>query len=173
MMAIIGFDEAVLAEVCRETGTWVANINCPGQLVISGAKEDLAKAAELAKTKGARRVIPLPVSGAFHTPLMQPAVDGMTDIIGGLTFNDPTVPIVANTTAQPLTSAESIKEELLRQLSNGIDWQHSIEYMVNEGVSSFIEIGPGTVLTGLIGRINRDIETLNIGDTAAIKDMAG
>ena len=173
MVAIIGFDEALLAEVCRESGTWIANINCPGQLVISGAKEDLAKAAELAKAKGAPRVIPLPVSGAFHTPLMQSAVDGMTEIIASLAFNEPTVPIIANTTAQPLTSAEPIKDELLRQLSNGIDWQHSIEYMINDGVSTFIEIGPGTVLTGLIRRINRDVETLNIGDAAAIKDIAG
>ncbi len=172
MTAIIGLDEAPLAEVCQETNTWIANINCPNQLVISGAKEDLTQAADLAKAKGARRTIPLPVSGAFHTPLMQPAVDGMSEIIATLSFNEPAIPIIANTTAQPLTTAEMIKEELIRQLCNGIQWQRSIEYMINNGVSTFIEIGPGEVLTGLTRRINRDVETLNIGDVDTIKGIA-
>lgn len=162
MAAIIGLDETSLAEVCQETNTWIANFNSPEQLVISGAKENLAQAMDSAKAKGALRVIPLPVSGAFHTPLMQPAVNGMSEILAVLTFNKPEVPIVANTTAQLLTTAESIKEELLRQLCNGIQWQRSIEYMINNGVSTFIEIGPGNVLTGLTRRINRDVKTLNI-----------
>jgi [acyl-carrier-protein] S-malonyltransferase len=127
---------------------------------------------DLAKARGARRVIPLEVSGAFHTPLMQPAVDGMSEIIATLSFHEPTVPIIANTTAQPLTTAESIREELLRQLCNGIQWQQSISYMAGEGVSSFIEIGPGKVLTGLIKRINESVRTLNIGDAETIKNMA-
>ena len=173
MVAIIGLDEAPLAEVCQETDTRIANVNCPGQLVISGAKENLTKATALAEARGARRTIPLPVSGAFHTPLMQSAVDGMSEIIATLTFHEPIIPIIANTTAQPLTTAELIKEELLRQLCNGIQWQRSIEYMVDEGVSSFIEIGPGKVLTGLIKRINKDVETLNIGDAEAIRSLVG
>jgi len=171
MVAIIGLDEALLAEVCTETDTRIANINCPGQLVISGAKENLTQAADLAQDRGARRTVPLPVSGAFHTPLMQPAVDGMTEIIATLSFHEPVIPIIANTTAQPLTTAELIKEELLRQLCNGIQWQRSIEYMVNDGVSTFIEIGPGKVLSGLIKRINKDVKTVNIGDATAIKDI--
>ncbi len=172
MTAILGFDEAPLTEVCRETNTWIANINCPNQLVISGAKEDLTQAADLAKARGALRIIPLPVSGAFHTPLMQPAVDGMSEIIATLPFNEPAIPVIANTTAQPLTTAEMIKEELIRQLCNGIQWQRSIEYMISNGVSTFIEIGPGEVLTGLTRRINRDVETLNIGDVDAVKGVA-
>lgn len=173
MVAIIGLDEASLAEVCQETETWIANVNCPGQLVISGAKENLTQAADLAKAKGALRVIPLQVSGAFHTPLMQSAVDGMAEIIANLPFNRPAVPIIANTTAEPLTTAELIKEELLKQLCNGIQWQRSVEYMVNDGVSTFIEIGPEKVLTGLIRRINRDVKTVNIGDVEAIRDIVG
>ncbi|MBA7495555.1 Malonyl CoA-acyl carrier protein transacylase [subsurface metagenome] len=173
MVAIIGLDEASLAGVCADTDTQIANINCPGQLVISGAKEKLTKAIDLAKARGARRAIPLEVSGAFHTPLMQSAVDGMSEIIAALSFHEPIIPIIANTTSQPLTTAELIKEELLRQLCNGIQWQRSIEYMVNEGVSSFIEIGPGKVLTGLIKRINKSVKTLNIGDTEAIKSIVG
>ena len=171
MVAIIGLDEALSAEVCRETDTQIANINCPGQLVISGAQENLSRAIGLAKTRGAYRTIPLQVSGAFHTPLMQPAVDGMAEIIAPLSFHQPVIPIIANTTAQPLTTAELIKEELLRQLCNCVQWQPSIEYMVNDGVSTFIEIGPGRVLTGLIKRINKNVRILNIGDVNAIKNI--
>ncbi len=171
MVAIIGLDEAALAEVCNETDTRIANFNCPGQLVISGAKENLARATDLAKAKGASRTVPLAVSGAFHTPLMQPAVDGMSEIIPTLDFQDPTVPIIANTTAQPLTTAEQIKAELIKQLSNSVQWQRSIEYMVDNGVSTFIEIGPGKVLSGLIKRINKSVNTMNIGDAEAIKSL--
>jgi len=172
MVAVIGLDEASLAEVCDETDTKIANINCQGQLVISGAKENLAKATELAEARGAHRTIPLPVSGAFHTSLMQSAVSGMSEIVASLSFQDPVIPIIANTTARPMTTAELIKEELLTQLCNCIQWQRSIEYMINEGVSTFIEIGPGRVLSGLIKRINRSVKTLNIGDAQAIKDIA-
>jgi [acyl-carrier-protein] S-malonyltransferase len=171
MVAIIGLDEASLAEVCDQTGTWMANVNCPGQLVISGTKENLAKAAVLAKAGGARRTIPLSVSGAFHTPLMQSAVDGLSEIIAALPFRNPLVPVIANTTAQPMTNAEQVKAELLKQFDEGVQWQRSIEYMVNDGVSTFIEIGPGQVLSGLIKRINKDVKTINIGDANAIKSL--
>ncbi|MDD5590739.1 MAG: ACP S-malonyltransferase [Dehalococcoidales bacterium] len=172
MVAIIGFDEAPLAEVCDETGTWLANINCPNQLVISGAEENLVRAAELAKARGARRAIPLPVSGAFHTPLMQQAAQGMSEIIANISFRKPIIPIVANTTAEPMTTAEQIKEELLRQLCNSVQWQRSVEYMITGGISTFIEIGPGEVLSGLIKRIDSDAETINIGDAQAINSLA-
>ncbi|MBI4284552.1 MAG: ACP S-malonyltransferase, partial [Chloroflexi bacterium] len=171
MLAIIELAESALAEVCRESGTWIANINCPGQVVISGAKEDLGKAAEMAKAKGAARVIPLSVSGAFHTPLMQPAVDGMSRIIASMTFHDPDVPIIANTTAQPLTSGAAIKDELLTQLCHCIQWQRSVEYMIQKGVSTFIEIGPGKVLSGLLKRISKEARTLNLGDLASINAL--
>ena len=171
MAAIIGFDEALLAEVCRQTGTLITNINCPGQLIISGVSENLAQAIDLAKEKGAHRVIPLQVSGAFHTPLIQSAVDGMAEIIATLPFHEPAIPIIANTTAEPLTTTESIKAELLRQLCHCVQWQRSVEYMVNEGVATFIEIGPGKVLTGLIKRINKDVKLINIGDEQAIRSL--
>jgi [acyl-carrier-protein] S-malonyltransferase len=172
MMAMIGIEEAALAEVCRETGTVIANINSPGQLVISGAVENITKAGELAKTRGAARAIPLQVSGAFHSPLMQPAVDGMTQILAGVTFRDPIVPIIANVTAQPLTQGSQVKDELLKQLCSSVQWQRSVEYMVGQGVGKFIEIGPGKVLAGLIKRINRESEMMNIGDANAVKGLA-
>jgi [acyl-carrier-protein] S-malonyltransferase len=172
MVAMIGLDGAVLAEVCEQTGTRIANVNCPGQIVISGAKDNLAQAMDLAKAKGAYRAIPLQVSGAFHTPLMQPAVDGMAEIIATLSFGEPIVPIIGNTTAQPLTTAESVKQELLNQLCNCVQWQRSVEYMANDGVSTFIEIGPGKVLAGLIKRIDKNVKILNIGDAEAVKNIA-
>ena len=171
MVAVIGLDEGVLAEVCDETDARIANVNCPGQMVISGAKDNLTQAVELAKARGAQRAIPLQVSGAFHTPLMQPAVEGMSEIIASLSFRQPLTPIIANTTAQPMTTAESIKEELLRQLCNGIQWQRSIEYMVNDGASTFVEIGPGKVLTGLIKRIDKNVKTFNVGDAQAVRNI--
>jgi [acyl-carrier-protein] S-malonyltransferase len=172
MAAIIGLDQAPLAEVCRQTGARIANINCPGQIVISGAKDKLAQAVEMVKDKGAHRAIPLQVSGAFHTGLMQPAVDGMAEVMAGLKFNDPTIPIIGNTTARPLTTAEAVKEELLNQLCNCVQWQRSIEYMITEGVANFIEIGPGRVLAGLIRRIDRNVNIINIGDVEAVKNIA-
>ena len=173
MMAIIGLDEAILAEVCKETNTVIANINSPGQLVISGATENIAKAGEMAKAKGAARALPLQVSGAFHSPLMQPAVDGMAQILAKVTFKDPIVPIIANVTAQPLTSGNQIREELLKQLCSSVQWQRSVEYMAGQGVGKFIEIGPGKVLAGLIKRISKESEMMNIGDANAVKGLAG
>ena len=143
------------------------------KVVVLGVTGSIAayKAVELAKDKGANRVIPLQVSGAFHSRLMQPAVDGMSEFIGSLSFKEPTIPVVANTTGEPIKDAESIKSELLNQLRNPVQWQRSIEYMVNTGVSTFIEIGPGKVLTGLIKRINKEVETMNIGDLETVKGL--
>ena len=171
MAAIIGLEEPLLADVCQQTDTRIANFNCPGQMVISGARENIARAIDLAKARGASRAIPLQVSGAFHSPLMQSAVDGLSEIIPTLDFQEPAVPVIGNTTAQPLAAGEDVKAELLRQLCNGVQWQRSIEYMIDNGVSRFVEIGPGKVLTGLIRRINRDVDTLNIGDVEAIKSL--
>jgi [acyl-carrier-protein] S-malonyltransferase len=172
MAAIIGLDQEPLAEVCQQTGARIANINCPGQIVISGAKDKLAKAMEMVKERGAYRVIPLQVSGAFHTELMQPAVDGMAQVMANLKFNDPTIPIIGNTSAKPLTTAGAVKEELLAQLCKCVQWQRSIEYMIKDGVSAFFEIGPGRVLAGLIKRIDRSVRIINIGDAEAVKNIA-
>jgi [acyl-carrier-protein] S-malonyltransferase len=126
---------------------------------------------DLAKARGAHRAIRLQVSGAFHTPLMQPAVDGMAEIIAKLSFSKPSISIIGNTTAQPLATAEQVKEELLRQLCNCVQWQRSVEYMVGDGVSTFIELGPGKVLAGLIKRIDKSVNIVNIGDGEAVKNI--
>jgi [acyl-carrier-protein] S-malonyltransferase len=171
MAAILGLDEAAVEALCRETGTWLANINCPGQLVISGAKENIEKAMVAAKARGAARVLPVQVSGAFHSPLMQPAADGLSAIISRLTFKDPRVPVIANTSARPLTDGRAVKEELMQQLCNSVRWQSSIQYMIEAGVTTFVEIGPGTVLSGLLKRINKDVKALNIGNAAELGNL--
>jgi [acyl-carrier-protein] S-malonyltransferase len=126
---------------------------------------------ELAKSRDARRVIPLQVSGAFHSTLMQPTIEGMSAAISQIDFRTPEIPIVVNSTAQPVTTAEGVKEELLRQLCNCVQWQPSVEYMIGEGISTFIEIGPGQVLSGLIKRISDKVRVLNMSDPESIKAL--
>ncbi len=171
MAAIIGLDETKVKEICLESGTWLANINCPSQLVISGVKENIDKALEIAKARGAARAIPLQVSGAFHSPLMQPAVEGLIAAMDKLNFKDAVIPVVANVTAVPLTFAGDIKTELINQLINSVQWQGAVEYMVKNGTSVFMEIGAGNVLTGLVRRIDRNVRTINIGTLAELGNI--
>ncbi len=169
MAAIIGLDEAKLADVCQKTGTVMANINSPGQIVISGGAENIKKAMEAAAAAGASRAIPLQVSGAFHSPLMKPAVEGMVKYFDATHFKNPTIPVIGNTTALPLPAVADVKTELRNQLTSPVQWQRTIEYMTAHGVTTFIEIGPGKVLTGLIKRINKEATLKNIGDLASTK----
>jgi [acyl-carrier-protein] S-malonyltransferase len=171
MSAIMGLDEAKLAEVCKASDTVMANINSPGQIVISGAADNIKKAMELATAAGASRAIPLQVSGAFHSPLMQPAVEGMTKYIDAAAFKKPSIPVIGNVTALPLATPEDIKTELKKQLTNPVQWIKTIEYMSKQGVATFIEIGPGRVLAGLVKRINKETVTQNLGDWDAIKAL--
>jgi [acyl-carrier-protein] S-malonyltransferase len=171
MAAIIGMDESKLADVCKASDTIMANINCPGQIVISGASENVTKAMALATAAGASRAIPLQVSGAFHSSLMKPAVEGIIKYLDATTFKTPSTPVVANCTALPLTTPEEVKTELRNQLSSPVQWQRTIKYMMQQGVSTFIEIGPARVLTGLIRRINKEVATQNLGDLTAIKAL--
>jgi [acyl-carrier-protein] S-malonyltransferase len=171
MAAIIGLEEAKLAEVCRQSDTVIANINSPGQIVISGPSGNISRAMEMSTVAGANRTIPLQVSGAFHSSLMKPAVEGMIKFLDATSFSKPGIPVIANMTAEAMTTAEAVKTELVNQLTNPVQWQRGIEYMVAQGVDTFIEIGPGRVLTGLIRRINRDVATRNIGDLESIKGL--
>lgn len=172
MVAIIGLDQQVVEDICLFTGTEISNINSPGQVVISGSEDNLAKARRLAQLKGARRIIPLRVSGAFHSSLMEPAIAGLKDAISKFNFNPPTIPIVANVTAEPLTEAEAIKVELVRQIRHCVQWQRSIENIIDKGVTTFFEIGPGEVLTGLIRRISPGVQTFNVGNVKSVTEMA-
>jgi [acyl-carrier-protein] S-malonyltransferase len=171
MVAVLGMDEAMLRDVCLETSTVIANYNSPGQLVISGNRENISNAIELIKNRGPFKAIPLQVSGAFHSPLMQPAVEGMEKVLAQINVKTPRIPIIANVSAQPIMSPDLVKAELLKQLCNGVQWQRSIEYMINNKVSTFIEVGPGKVLAGLIKRINKNSVVLNINDTQSLNEI--
>jgi len=171
MVAIIGLDEIAVETVCQETGARISNINSPGQIVVSGSREAMVRAIDLSLSMGARYSKPLNVSGAFHSHLMEPAVEGMAKAITDINFHDPLVPIVVNSTAKPVATAEEIKKELLDQIANCVQWQRSVEYMVGAGVSTFVEIGPGQVLSGLIKRISKDARTVNVGDVNTVKSM--
>jgi len=171
MLAIIGLEKSAVEDVCLQSGAEISNINCPGQIVISGAVNALSLASKLAKLKNARRVIPLKVSGAFHSSLMEPIIDEFSDAISDFVFRPPAIPIIANVTARPLTDVNSIREELLYQLRRCIQWQPSVEYMVQDGVNSFYEIGPGRVLSGLIKRINSEVQTFSISGVENITQL--
>ncbi len=165
MAAIIGMADEAVEKVCEEateaTGKEViaANYNCPGQLVISGYVEAVEKAVELAKEQGARMAMMLPVSGAFHSSLMQPALDGLREQLENLEINIPDCPIYSNYTAKPTTDPEEIRSNLLDQLLNPVRWTQTLLNMMEDGAVSFVEVGPGKVLQGLVKRTDRKAET--------------
>ena len=162
MAAVLGLDEAGVAVVCAEAGAELCNINAPGQIVIGGTLEAVERACALALERGAKRAIPLDVSAAFHTSLMAPAADAMREAIVASSLRDPRIAIVANDRAQPLQNAKEIGDELVSQLTHPVRWVQCVEYMVQHGVTRFVEIGPGRVLTGLIKRIAPGVEVRNI-----------
>jgi [acyl-carrier-protein] S-malonyltransferase len=166
MAAVLGLDLEPLAEICASVSEYgpcvVANQNAPGQLVISGATEAVQAAGERAKAAGAKRVMPLNVSAAFHSPLMQAAADGLAEAIAATPFNDAQVPLVANTSAQTIQGAAEIRRELVEQVTAPVRWISSIELMAGQGVTSLVEIGPGAVLTGLAKRIAPALNRINM-----------
>ena len=162
MAAVLGLDEAGVDVVCAEAGAELCNINAPGQIVIGGTLEAVERACALALERGAKRAIPLDVSAAFHTSLMAPAADAMREAIVASSLRDPRIAIVANDRAQPLQNAKEIGDELVFQLTHPVRWVQCVEYTVEQGVTRFVEIGPGRVLTGLIKRIAPGVEVRNI-----------
>lgn len=171
MAALLGLDEAAVAEVCRQAGAEVCNINAPGQVVIGGREKAVEAAMALALERGAQRGVRLRVSGAFHTSQMQPAVEAMAQAAAAAPLRDPQVPIIANTTAQPLSTAEAVREELVQQLARPVHWQRSVEYLRSQGVGTVIEFGPGRVLTGIVRRIDRGIAVRNVSDLAGARSQ--
>ena len=171
MAAVVGLSDAALAEVCRDADVWIANLNCPGQTVISGETENIKQASVLAKDKGAKYVFPLQVSGAFHTPLMQSAADGLEKEINQKTISNPSIPVIGNTRAQLIDSAEAVKTKLLEQVCSCVQWQRTIEYLLEQDVTTFVEIGPGNVLSSLVSRIDKDAVAtiINIGSVEDIE----
>ncbi|MFD0993474.1 ACP S-malonyltransferase [Tenacibaculum geojense] len=159
MAAVLGLEDKVVEDVCNEIDGVVvaANYNCPGQLVISGEIEAINKACEVLKEKGAKRALVLPVGGAFHSPLMEPAREELAAAIEATTFSTPTCPVYQNVTASAVTDPEEIKKNLIAQLTAPVRWTQSIQQMITDGGSEFIEVGPGKVLQGLMRKIDRSV----------------
>ena len=176
MAAVIGLDDARLPELvaaASELGTFgIANRNAPGQVVVSGERNAIEASAELAKTLGARKTIVLPVSVAAHSPLMAEAAAAMGEVVRSVAFTDPAIALLANGDARPIKSAEAARAELVEHLTQGVDWVAAVERMAASGVTTFIEVGPGRVLTGLIKRINPGVEAIALDDVAATDRLA-
>ncbi len=169
MAAIIGLEESDVEDVCREAGAEICNVNSASQIVIGGTHNTVARAMDLASARGAAKVVQLSVSAAFHSSLMQPAVEGMRRALDAVTMQEPRMPIIANCDASPLLTVAQIKGELVAQVARAVQWRRSVEYMLDSGVERFVEIGPGRVLTGLIKRIARKSELVNIGDAETVR----
>jgi [acyl-carrier-protein] S-malonyltransferase len=171
MAALIGLDDSRLPELvarASEHGVFVvANRNSPGQVVVSGDRPAIEAGAELARSLGAKRAIVLPVSVAAHSPLMAEAADGMRQALEGIEFHDPDPPLLANADARPVATAEGCRIELVEHLTTGVDWIRIVEHMAASGVDTFVEIGPGRVLTGLIKRILPDAEVIPADDPSS------
>jgi [acyl-carrier-protein] S-malonyltransferase len=176
MAAIIGLDEAHLPELVAQASTHgvfgVANRNAPGQVVVSGERPAIEAAAEISRELGARKAIILPVSVAAHSPLMAEAAAAMRGVIAEVEFRDPTIPLIANADARPITTADGARDELVDHLTAGVDWVAAVERMAAAGVGTFIEVGPGRVLTGLIKRIAPDAEAIALDDPSADDRLA-
>lgn len=182
MAAILGLDKAALEEVTKEvteSGHLVelANLNCPGQIVISGTAKGVELASEKAKEKGAKRAIALEVSGPFHSALMKPAAEKFTDVLSKLDIADAKTPVISNVTADIVTSRDEIETKLIEQLYSPVRFEESVERLIDLGVTTFIEIGPGKVLSGLVKKVNRRLTTISVSDQetieAAIQTLKG
>jgi len=188
MVSIIGLDEEKVSQLCAEAGESgfarlrpdkneileAVNFNCPGQIVLSGSTSACKRAEQLAEKYGAIKAIPLEVAGAFHTDMMSPAADELTEALQKTSISEPSdVKIIANINAQYYQSAEEINKGLVKQLTNPILWQKCMERLIADGVEKFYEIGPGRVLTGLMKRINRKIKVINISNLQSIQELLG
>ncbi len=171
--ALLGLTADIVKELCREASAVgvvaAANFNSPGQVVIAGEKAAVERAIELAKARGCKKAIPLPVSVPVHTPLMQKAADRLAGDLAGIAWSDLKMPLVNNAEARPISKAVEIQASLVRQLPSSVLWEDSVKAMVAMGVTTFVEVGPGTVLSGLIKRVVPDAVTLNVNDPKSLE----
>jgi [acyl-carrier-protein] S-malonyltransferase len=172
MAAILGLDEASTREICEQAGVALANLNCPGQMVISGPTEKIARAVELAKARGAKRAVPLPVAGAYHSPLMAGAQPKLQAELDKIAIASPAVPVISNVHALPHGTPSHIRERLVEQVTAPVLWEQSMRTLLAQGFTRFIELGPGTTLSGFIKRIDKHAQTLNVADAASLEATA-
>ena len=169
MAAVIGLDEAPTREVCAEAGVVLANLNCPGQLVISGAADRIEQACELARAKGARKAIPLPVAGAYHSPLMAGAQLKLAAALAKVQILTSTVPVISNVDALPYGRPNGISARLVEQVTSPVLWEQSMRVLLAQGFTQFIELGPGTALSGFMKRIDKTALMLNVADVGSLE----
>jgi len=169
MAAIIGLDEAPTREVCAEAGVELANLNCPGQLVISGESEKIAQACELAKARGAKRALPLPVAGAYHSRLMASAQSKLAAALEATNLAAPVTPVISNVTAQPHGDPAEIKARLVEQVTASVRWEASMRHLLAAGYTRFVELGPGNALSGFMKRIDKSAQMLSVSDSASLE----
>jgi [acyl-carrier-protein] S-malonyltransferase len=167
MAAVLGLDAEVLRGVCAEADVEMANLNCPGQVVISGETDKISKACELAKAKGAKRAVPLPVAGAYHSRLMSGAREKVDGLLANTHLHPAGVPVISNVTACPHT--DKICELLVEQVTSPVRWEDSMGYLLGQGFRRFIELGPGTALSGFMKRIDKSAEMLNVTDVPSLE----
>ena len=164
MSAVLGLDTGVIEDVLRDrAGVSIANYNCPGQIVITGEAKAVEEAGNALKEAGARRVLPLKVSGPFHSPMMQPAGEELAKVFARVSMNPLKIPYAANINAEVVTDCSKIEGLLVAQVSGSVRWQQSVETMIREGVDTFVEIGPGQTLTGFLRKIDRNVKSYHIG----------
>ena len=169
MAAIIALEEGPTREVCAEAGVELANLNCPGQLVISGENGRILHAIELARNRGARRALPLVVAGAYHSRLMASAQAKLQTALADIPLNLPAVPVIANVTAQPHATPADIHARLVAQVTSPVRWEESMRHLLAQGFTRFIELGPGTALSGFMKRIDKSAQVLNVADAASLE----
>ena len=173
MAAVLGMEAAAIEEGLQGIeGVWIANYNCPGQIVITGRKAAVEKASQVLKEKGARRVLPLNVSGPFHSPMLEPAGEKLLETLNQVEFTPLQIPYVTNVTAEPVTDIRLTKELLKQQVSSSVRWQQSMEYMLANGVDTFVEIGPGKTLTGFLRKIDRSAVVYQVGTCGDMEKAA-
>jgi len=172
MAAVLGLDEAKTREVCSEAGVELANLNCPGQIVISGPSEKLDRACELAKTKGAKRAVLLPVAGAYHSTLMAGARARLDAVLKGVTLRAVQVPVISNVTAQPHGAPAEIHQRMVEQVTSSVRWEDSMRYLLGQGFTRFIELGPGKALSGFMKRIDANAQVLTVADVPTLAATA-
>ena len=172
MAAIVGLDEEAVRVVCEQADVSLANLNCPGQIVVSGDAEKMDAACEAAKAAGSKRAISLPVAGAYHSPLMQPAQAGLAEALAKVELREPSVPVYSNVTGQAHAGAGTIAGTMVEQVTSPVKWEACIRAMIADGVTRFIELGPGTALTGFMRRIDRGLEVLNVADNESLAKTA-
>jgi [acyl-carrier-protein] S-malonyltransferase len=172
MAAVIGLDEAPTRKACAEAGIHLANLNCPGQIVVSGEAEQLPHAFERLKAAGAKKVVPLPVAGAYHSPLMASAQPGLAAALSRISLVAPTVPVISNVTAEPHGTPESIRTRLVEQVTAPVRWEDCIHHLLAQGFTRFIELGPGKALSGFMKRIDKTAVVLNVGDIPSLVETA-